>query len=396
MANVIFGPIPYNEPKFAFLLESETLQVLELWDAYMESKTWKEFWERIGERGRSYFDFDEFATVTEEEAMEEGLTWFPVDDSTFDGAPLAESREWEWPPLAHIDGWYWLPRDIRWRYGMREGGFTAGLWVVFPPTEVTPVVAELRERGYRVEPNYELVAWTCGGESMYVTSALRTFAESHQKRSISAPQAGQESESLASPAVRDVSEMDLGTMLETLVKLGFDWGLGWKATASGEADGFGIEIHFSEQEVIVARESTIEATLALALSKALSSGVDSRNVQYRRSRKAEVRPEAVERLHGLVGEPLKSTYLHQGADGESLTWSEYFRVLHKCSEERGWRVYVTRSAVRPEKQEYACYINHVNGRHGTGWGTTLGGACVEGLVAMLQATPQEIPERGIY
>src|SRR5690606_2525455 len=105
------GPVPFGEPGFTFLLEREVLEVLSLWDAYMESATWKEFWEHIGEKGRRYFGVDEFASVTKEEAIEEGLTWFPVDESAFDGRGLAEYSEWEWPPMAHIDGWHWLPKD---------------------------------------------------------------------------------------------------------------------------------------------------------------------------------------------------------------------------------------------------------------------------------------------
>lgn len=392
-ADVIYGPIPFNDGDFTFLLRSEALATLELWDALLESSTWKEFWERGGEPVRSWFGYDEFTAMTEEEAEEAGVTRFPVDETPFERDAVEAVHDYEWPPLAHMDGWQWIPRDLRWRFGISTGGFTAGVWVVFAPTEVKPVADELRERGYMVEPDFDLVAWSCGGEQEHVRSDLRGSRQRRSRTEIAPSPEESESQRLKPQKGADTGRLLLSSELEAAAMSGFDWSIEWDGRTHSDHTDFSVNLFLDDTTAICQSGVDLALVLHQVLKTAYAQGATTARV-HQETRSPVDEPEAVTRLLDLDREAQK--LVQPAAESSSVTWSQYVSSLLQYSKALGWWVYISRSARRPDPQEYACYVRDATGRHGTGWGNSVGGACVEGLVAMLQPEPQEIPQGGIY
>lgn len=85
--------------------------------------------------------------------------------------PGVSSGDWpEWPAQDMI---FWLPREIQDRFGRREVTMFNGPFLTLDPERVDELMAALRELGYEVERDDDLVLWACGGVGEGIPRARR-------------------------------------------------------------------------------------------------------------------------------------------------------------------------------------------------------------------------------
>ncbi|MCA1790160.1 MAG: hypothetical protein LC667_09965 [Thioalkalivibrio sp.] len=172
----MYGLIP-EQNELTFLQRDEAEGSAQVIDAYLEARTWGEFWQMLPDGSRDSLQGALLGREADRLCDEEGDpadARLPDDADGFDTSLLPGAEELEFPALAHIDGWHWMPEDICWAHGVSTGSPAAGLWVEYPPSETFAVVDELTERGFVVWRDDELVSRACG--SSFTGDALVRLA----------------------------------------------------------------------------------------------------------------------------------------------------------------------------------------------------------------------------
>ena len=148
--SVAYGLDP--EGLLRFLLESNALALRQLSHALNAALTWADFWTWIPE-----VDREELERCLAD--MDEEL---PRDETPFDQSLLPGVNDGDYPEYAPAFGTDWMPRVIEEAYGVGVDSFVSGSWFEYPGCHEADIVAKLRELGYSVRRDDELIAEACG------------------------------------------------------------------------------------------------------------------------------------------------------------------------------------------------------------------------------------------
>ena len=81
----------------------------------------------------------------------------PADDAAFDINEVGSVQDGDWPPMVATRAFRLLPQDLRDRFGASSATVFNGDVIEIPLDREAELVAELRERGYEVTRDDELI-----------------------------------------------------------------------------------------------------------------------------------------------------------------------------------------------------------------------------------------------
>jgi len=152
MTKLLYRVVPHNGG-VVFAEEDRAREIASIHNAIANSTTWGEFkaamppkeYEWIFEWYMEGIDYDE--DLGEEPQP-------PTPEEPFDGYFLI--CEGDYPAWLQAEMGRVIPRDLLHRYGKSEQTFINGDFWNIPKTNIEPIVAELRARGFEVEEAQDL------------------------------------------------------------------------------------------------------------------------------------------------------------------------------------------------------------------------------------------------